>query len=160
MVVTAVAPIAQACYKEATLISTGDGDMRIEVGEEVVWMMHISVSNWWGTEDFTDVVVKDNLGAELEVDDIVSVSHGYVEMTLTGKSDKVHLVWYVGTLTPGERAHLYFQVSTDINPGGKQEYTSAGWYELNSGPTAKYRQLGTLYSYEVPSIWIQVLPPD
>lgn len=155
---TAAAPIAHACYKEADLMSTGDGDMIIEVGEEVVWMMHISTSNWWGTDDFTDVVVKDNLGAELEIDRIVSVSHGTVDIRLTGKSEKVHLTWYVGTLAPGERAHLYFEVSTDYNPGGKQEYTTPGWYELNSGPTAKYRVLGKRYSYEASNIWIEVLP--
>lgn len=155
---TAVSPIAQACYKEAELMSTGDGDMIIEVGEEVVWMFHISASNWWGTDVWTDYVVTDKLGAELEIDFIANVSHGTVEIRLTGKSEKVHLTWYIGTLAPGERAHLYFQVSTDINPGGKQEFTSPGWYELNSGPTAKYRVLGEQYSYEATTLGIEVLP--
>ncbi|MGD8506199.1 MAG: hypothetical protein PVF15_05985 [Candidatus Bathyarchaeota archaeon] len=155
---TAVSPIAQACYKEAELISTGDGDMIIEVGEDVVWLFHISVSNWWGTNDFTDVVVTDKLGAELEIDSPFNMTHGTVEIRLTGKSEKVHLTWYVGTLSPGERAHLYFLVSTDINPGGKQEYTTPGWYELNSGPTAKYRVLGEQYSYEANTLGIWVEP--
>ncbi len=158
--VTQATPIAYACYKEARLVSTGDGDMRIEVGENVVWLMHISVSNWRSSGDYTDVVVKDNLGAELEIDSIDSVTQGTVDWYTTGKSEKVHLTWSVGTLAPGERVHLYFYVSTDHNPAGKQCYTSPGWYELNSGPTMKYMWQGHQDSYEASSIWIQVLNPD
>jgi hypothetical protein len=158
--VAQVTPIAHACYKEAELIRTEDGDMRIEVGENVVWLMHISVSNWRSSGDYTDIKVKDNLGAELEIDSPFNMTQGSVSVRLTGKSEKVHLLWFVGTLAPGERAHLYFLVSTDHNPAGKQCYTSPGRYELNSGPTMKYMWQGHQHSYEADSIWITVHTPD
>lgn len=155
-----VTPIAYACYKEAELISTEDGDMRIEVGENVVWLMIISVSNWRSSGDYTEVMVKDNLGAELEIDSPFNMTQGNVEVRLTGKSEKVHLFWFVGTLAPGERAYLFFFVSTDYNPAGKQSYTSPGRYELNSGPTMIYMWQGHRHSYEADSIWITVHTPD
>lgn len=158
--VAQVTPMAYACCKEADLIRTEDGDMRIEVGENVVWLMHLIASNWRSSGDYTDVMVKDNLGAELEIDSPFNMTQGDVEVRLTGKSRKVHLFWHVGTLAPGESAHLFFLVSTDLNPAGKQEYTSPGCYELNSGPTMKYMWQGHSHSCEADSIWITVHTPD
>ena len=155
-----VTPLAHACYKEADLIRTEDGDMRIEVGENVVWLMHITVSNWRSSGDYTHVMVKDNLGAELEIDSPFNMTHGDVEALLTGKSKKVHLFWHVGTLAPGEEAHLFFLASTDLNSAGRQCYTSPGCYELNSGPTMKYMWQGHSHSCEADSIWITVHTPD
>ncbi len=154
------APLVYACSKEADLIRTEDGDMRIEVDENVVWLMHITVGNWRSSGDYTDVMVKDNLGAELEIDSPFNMTQGDVKACLTGKSKKVHLFWSVGTLAPGEEAHLFFLVSTDLNPSGKQCYTSCGRYELNSGPTMKYMWQGHQHSLEADSIWITVHTPD
>ncbi len=153
-------PTAHACHKEALLIKTEDLDMRIEVGEDVVWLMHITVSNWRSSGDYTNVMVKDNLGAELEIDSPFNMTQGDVKACLTGKSKKVHLFWHVGTLAPGEEAHLLFVVSTDLNPVGKQCYTSPGRYELNSGPTMIYVWQGHQHSYEGDSIWVTVHTPD
>ncbi len=157
---TQVTPLAYACHKEAYLIKTEDGDMRIEVGEDVVWLMHITVSNWRSSGDYTDVVVSDRLGAELEIDSPFNMTQGNIEARLTGKSLKIHLFWHVGTLAPGEEAHLFFIASTDLNPAGKQEYTSPGRYELNSGPTMIYMWQGHQHSYDAHSIWVAVHTPD
>jgi hypothetical protein len=78
----------------------------------------------------------------------------------TGKSDKVHLFWYIGDLAPGETARLILLVSTDLNPAGHQEYTEPGVYEMNSGATLKFidplqdMQLSAVTD----SIYVTVLP--
>ena len=58
---------ASACHKSAELVSTGDGDMIVEVGEESVWLTTIYLINDQGAP-MTDVVVTDKLGGELEID--------------------------------------------------------------------------------------------
>jgi len=148
----------QACAKTASLVSTGDGDMIIETGENIVWKIAIWLNNWQD-QDWTDVVVRDNLNAELEIDSIQQPSIGSAYYYTKGKSEKVVLIWNVGTLPAKTKAHLVFYVSTDINPGGHQEYTSPGEYTLNSGPVVKWRVDGVKgkYSEEIPSIYITVV---
>ncbi|MHC4352643.1 MAG: hypothetical protein ACYS0H_07990 [Planctomycetota bacterium] len=116
---------------------THPGIMPLPMGEEIGWVMEIRVVN---TFPFImqDVVVKDNLAAELEVDGY-SAETGEVELETKGKSKKVKLTWTVGTLFPGSRSSLRVYVSTDLNPAGKQEYTSPGCYELNSGSVVKFK---------------------
>jgi len=55
----------------------------------------------------------------------------------TGKSVKAHFMWNVGPMIEGETKTIFVIVSTDTNPAGWQEYTSCGWYDLNSGATVK-----------------------
>lgn len=55
----------------------------------------------------------------------------------TGKSTKVHFMWEIGAMAAGEERVLFLVISTDMNPAGKQEYTSPGEYELNSGAVVK-----------------------
>jgi hypothetical protein len=55
----------------------------------------------------------------------------------TGKSTKVHFMWNIGSMAAGEERVLFLVISTDLNPAGKQEYTSCGDYELNSGAVVK-----------------------
>jgi hypothetical protein len=153
---------ANACHKTAYLISTGDGDMRIEVGEKIVWQLVIMIHNdpaLYGTSPYIDVVVTDNLGAELQIDDYYA-TRGDVSWYTTGKSEKVHLEWTVNQLPVNWYAYLYLTVSTDLNPAGRQEYTSPGCYELNSGPTMKFMVDGSQQSIEMNSIMIEVLMPD
>jgi len=142
------------------LICTGDGDIVIETEENIVWEMEIVIQNYWGSLPWTNIVVTDKLAAELELDSPfpLSITQGTVSNYTTGKSKKVHLTWVVGTLNPNEVARLKFRVSTDLNPAGKQEYTTPGCYELNSGPTMKFKVGGIQYSEEMPSIWVEVLP--
>jgi len=159
LIATQAMPAANAWYKRAYFVSDGDDDGIIETGENVVWVIEIYVYNDVGSM-MTDIVVTDNLAAELEIDSLDQVTQGTVSWYTTGKSEKVHLTWDVGTLTPETAAYILFKVSTDLNPSGKQEYTSPGEYELNSGPTVKYRVNGVQYSFEIPPIMITVLPPD
>lgn len=106
-----------------------------------------------------DVVVTDNLAAELQIDDY-STTRGTVSWYTTGKSEKVHLEWTMDNLPANWNAYLYLTVSTDLNPAGRQEYTSPGCYELNSGPTMKFMVDGSQQSIEMNSIMIEVLMPD
>lgn len=155
-----------ACHKSATLLSTGDGDMIIEVGEVVVWEMEIYLRNLgqFGTTGltWTNIVVKDQLAAELEVDlGTVSYTQGTVDFYLKkGKMSKWYFIWEAGDLAPGDSATLTFNVYTGLNPAGKQEYTSNGTRVLNSGAVYKFRADGTKYSDVMPGITIEVLPKD
>jgi hypothetical protein len=157
---TQATPSASACSKYAELISTGDGDRRVEVGENVVVKIAIAIMHtWhWSTEDWTDVVVTDRLAAEWEIDSIDHVGKGTVSWYTTGNSEKVHLTWYIGTLSPGELVWLNFTISTDLNPAGRQEFTSPGIYELNSGPVMKWMASGMQWSNELNSLEIGVDP--
>jgi len=73
-----------------------------------------------------------------------------------GKSEKVFLFWDIGTHEPGEYATLYLTMATDLNPAGKQEYTSPGTYELNSGAVVKKIYDGVQYSWETGQLSIEV----
>lgn len=56
----------------------------------------------------------------------------------TGTSHKIHFEWSIGTIYPDEFIGIIIGASTDQNPKGKQEYTTPGTYELNSGATLKF----------------------
>jgi hypothetical protein len=126
----------------------------------VVWIARICIIN---TDNYcyTDLVITDHWGAELAGQ---SMDYPFVNLQPTihtrGKSHKqsfegqYRLTWYVtyisgdvsdpddvdnsGELCPGESAHIEMYVWTDLNPAGRQEYTSPGDYTLNSGPTDKW----------------------
>jgi len=151
-----------ACHKTASLTYEQWPNGIVEVGEEVQWRIDIVLA--LGLPDVTpgtvleDCVVTDNLAAELEIDQIILVTHGYADYYTTGRSDKAHLTWHVGNLGYMEWATLSFYVSTDINPAGRHEYTSPGTYYLNSGPTLKYHIDGTQYSLEMNNVMVTVYP--
>jgi len=147
-----------ACYKAVYPVSDGDGDGILETDEKIVMIMAIILYNE-NSSVMTNIVITDNLNAELDIDLAYGFrkTQGTVSYSLSGKTDKWSIVWNIGTLMPGERAVLWFQVFTDINPGGNQEYTTPGTYELNSGPTLKYKLSGVKYSEVFPPITIDVL---
>lgn len=122
------------------------------VGADVHWQMAISIAPPGGLSgSITDVVVSDRFGAEWEIEEITTVSQGTVTTWTKGASEKVFLEWDVGTLDLGEMAYIIIQISTDLNPSGKQEYTSPGCYELNSGAVLKFTFEGKQYSaYTLP----------
>jgi len=135
------------CVKAPTQVTT-------TVGKDASWWIKINVSlpSWWGGP-IENVVVTDRFGAEIEIDEPFprTISHGTVYYTTKGKSEKVFLTWNIGTLNPGETAILRFVISTDKNPAGKQEYTSPGCYELNSGAVLKFTFEGKQHSaYTLP----------
>jgi len=59
----------------------------------------------------------------------------------TGKSCKAHFQWIIGPMEENENKRIYIVISTDINPGGQQEFTSPGTHFLNSGATVKVYKL-------------------
>lgn len=119
---------------------TDDCDGVVEVGEEAWWWFTIRVQNNMKDTTMYNVVVTDNLGGELEVNDQGYCDYwkGKLTITLRGETEKVSFKWEIGDLAPGEEAHLHLKVSTDINPGGHQSYTSPGEKQLNSGAVLKF----------------------
>jgi len=65
------------------------------------------------------------------------INFGAFRIFWTGNSCKVHFRWTIGDMTADETEVIYLVISTDLNPGGKQEFTSPGTYFLNSGATVK-----------------------
>jgi hypothetical protein len=102
---------------------------------------------------------KDNI---IDMRDLHTVAkHLGLTLWTTGKSEKVHLYWYIGDLAPGETARIIILVSTDLNPAGHQEYTEPGIYEMNSGATLKFQDCtGTQLSASTDSIYVTVLPEE
>jgi hypothetical protein len=76
--------------------------------------------------------VEDRFGGELTV--VEDSSDAIV--TTSGNSAKPKLTWTVGDLGPGEKKSLALMVSTDVNPGGQQEYSSPGGV-LRLGPSVR-----------------------
>jgi uncharacterized repeat protein (TIGR01451 family) len=120
--------------------------LTVSVGEDVQWAIVMDIVNTF-SYTMEDTIIKDNFGAEIELDDFdsskpeideVLITHGTWSYRLKGKSQKVSLHWDIGDLLPTETARLVLLVSTDKNPAGHQEYSSPGVYELNSGATLKF----------------------
>jgi hypothetical protein len=91
--------------------------------------------------DITNLVVEDRLGGDLE---FISASPPPLTPITKGNSDKVFLEWGPVTLAADSYIEIILTVATDVNPGtgnnkkpGKQEYTSEGIHDLNSGANAK-----------------------
>lgn len=133
-----------------------DGDGIIEVGEPVSFRVVIIVDNDSG-QDWTNVVVKDRFGAEIDVTGD-NASQGAVTLTTKGKSEKEFLTWDIGDLDDGESATLVLDAETDITPGGDQSYTECSLHEFNSGAVVKFRnEAGKQRSFETGGIVVSVL---
>jgi hypothetical protein len=116
----------------------GDGDGIIEVGENIVWDFTITLYNSYAWP-MVDAFVWDRFGAEIEIDEVLYVEPGTDFWYKTkGKSEKVFLYWDIGDIPAGATVTLKLQISTDLNPSGRQEYTSPGDYTLNSGAVLKF----------------------
>ena len=126
---------------------------------DVHWWVGIYVENIDGDdiEDMEDVVVKDRLGGDLELDEVEYVDGTTDDSYTTGKTEKVHLIWSeIGDLEDEDGAYLLIEISTDVNTGrgtannpgnsgknpkgGHQEYTDdvCTEHELNSGAVLKF----------------------
>jgi hypothetical protein len=55
----------------------------------------------------------------------------------SGTTHKVHFEWYIGELKAGKTITVTIGISTDLNPGGKQEFTSTCEHCINSGAVVK-----------------------
>jgi len=138
-------------------IADADGDGIIEVGEIITYTFHFTVSNNSG-EDWTNVVVKDNFAADLDVTDPLDPD---VTLTLKGNSAKESLSWNVGSLVDGASAELVLTAVTDLNPAGHQEYTECSYHDINSGATLKYKdENNKQQSASTESITVSVLTED
>ena len=127
-----------------------------DLNTETQWTLVISVTNPF---EYTmeNTVITDRFGAEIEIDEEVSITHGTCSFTTKGKSEKVFLTWNIGDILEGETAQLILLVSTDLNPAGKQEYSTPGVYEMNSGATLKFNDLEQKQHSEVTdSIYVTV----
>ncbi|MFC2031678.1 hypothetical protein ACFLWA_13240 [Chloroflexota bacterium] len=133
-----------------------DGDGTIEEGEKVTFDQWITVDNHSG-EDWTDVKVKDNFGAELAVT-FSAPSAGTVESHTKGNSQKVKMKWWeISDLGDGTGASLQITAETDLNPGGNQSYTECGVHEYNSGATLwVWDEEGKKQSFETEAILVEV----
>jgi len=153
-----------ACHKDIYLISTGDGDAIIETGELIVMHVQIVVGNGGDQgipfETWNDVLVKDHFGAEWELASPLTASQGSASYSIVGGSDQLRIMWNVGTLEPNQIETLDFDIRTDHNPAGKQEFTTPGIYAINSGATMKCNINNVQYSLEMNPVYITVLPPD
>jgi len=126
----------------------------IPMGSPVTWWIHFEITAYSAMEQ---VVVTDNLGGELGI--VLPeylITQGHTHVTYFGATQKVHLLWDVGNLNPGDHVELIIEIYTDLNPGGQQEYTSPGCYALNSGATLKFYYNGVKYSATTDPIIITV----
>jgi hypothetical protein len=157
-------PLGIACNGEDHIICkkvkySDDGDGIIEVGEKVDFLEVIQVHNSSGMP-WTNVVVKDRWGAEIDVT-AATPTHGTAALTTKGKSEKEFLEWVIGNLADGETASLVLRSVTDLNPAAHQEYTECSYHEFNSGAVLKFRNPdGKQRSYETGGIIASVLTED
>lgn len=123
-------------FSKKVCIIPDDGDIYVDLNEDVHWRLTITVHNinpW----PMYDVVVTDRLAAELEVNSVVSISPGTTVMFRVKGNTKI--TWTIGTLCPCEEVTLVLEISPR-EKNGKQAYTSEGCYEINSGATLKYKK--------------------
>jgi hypothetical protein len=152
----------------------GDGDGIIEVGENIIWWFTISLYNGYDWP-MVDAFIWDRFGAEIEIDDYdpstpevvdeVDITYGEWDFKTIGKSKKVFLTWDLslveGDFPADTSAVLKLQISTDLNPSGKQEYTTPGTYELNSGAVLKFKNPdGIQLSAHTPILEVTVVEPN
>jgi hypothetical protein len=88
--------------------------------------------------EISDVIVKDNFGANLDVSFVSSTKGTYTQYA-NKPSRQQRFEWNIGTLAPFETVTLKLKVTTSLNPAKKQEFTEAGLKILNSGATVKWR---------------------
>ena len=120
-----------------------DGPDIVETHSKHYWTLLITITNT-GESSANDVIVKDVLPAELGLTDYTA-SMGCLIHEPTGEvmSGASHLTWELGTLAPDESATLSLEITTLLNPGGNQEFTSPGNYSLNDGAWATANDTAT-----------------
>ena len=146
-------------FSKAIATSTEPDPYNVPMHTDVHWLLRIEIENIAGDDIITmeDVVVKDNLGGDLEMHlcfsgcdypgkQLIQPPSPAPEVSKkSGKTEKLHLSWDLAVLSDEDLTQLYLEISTDVNPGqkkkdpvGKNEYTSDGEHDLNSGATLKF----------------------
>jgi hypothetical protein len=139
--------------------STNEPWSVVPVETDVHWLLRIDVKNILNDNILimSDIVVKDNLGGDLELHLIGDLERKIPQFfsieplikKTSGRTEKLHLIWGLAQglldLEDDEFHVLNFEISTDLNPGkgkknpeGHQEYTSTGTHYLNSGAVLKF----------------------
>jgi hypothetical protein len=158
--------LAEECEGDAHIVCKKvkyldeDRDGIIEVGEPVRFLEVIQVHNP-SPSGWTMTRVEDRWGAEIDVEIRPLFNNPpaptTAALTTKGKSAKEFLFWDIGTLSSGQTLNLVMDAFTDLNPAGKQEYTSPGVYEFNSGVVLKFKDAdGVQQSFETGTVWVTV----
>ncbi|MHC4657781.1 MAG: hypothetical protein ACYS83_01205 [Planctomycetota bacterium] len=145
-------------FNKAIATSTEADPYNVPMHTDVHWLLRIEIENITSDEiaSMENVVVKDNLGGDLEMH-LTFIGGQYPGKVLpqppsqaptvdkkSGKTEKLHLSWSLADLGNGAITQLFLEISTDVNDGQgkksvpKNEYTSDGPHDLNSGATLKF----------------------
>lgn len=137
----------------------------VPLGEEWYLDMTITVHAWDDLTPDTDIYVEDGIGADLVVDEYTA-SSGDVDDFQPGngkcknKMSATKIGWTIDDPTTCEDYTLDIVVHTDLNPKDKQEYTSIGEHELNSGPEVWFTYNDTLYMLQGPPVMVTVVDDE
>ncbi|HUV25384.1 MAG TPA: hypothetical protein VMW26_08150, partial [Methanomassiliicoccales archaeon] len=150
-------------YEGPTLSKTADGPDVVIVGNNNSWEFTFIVKNNFDY-DMVDAILKDHFGAELDyiADSVMANLLTEYDISYSkGKMKQVRMEWSLEQIVEGEAFMLQMTVYTKLNPAGKQEYTSSGTYDLNSGATLKwYDDRGKKHSLETGSIQVVAVFPE
>jgi hypothetical protein len=119
-------PLAFATTNDGVCITkeiTCGGSTTVTQDQYNYWWVTITLTNG-NSFDITNVVVSDRFGGEFGVTIQSGPSQGDVAFSYSGATEKVSMLWTIGTLTAGSTATLTLYVYTDTNPAGRQEFTS------------------------------------
>jgi len=154
------------------------GEEWVPLFTKIKWTVTFYVPNNSGN-DWTDVVLRDRFGAELDVYGTTYTLNGdthditplpILQITKNPPGDaqgvgfhyskakkmpQLRITWYIDDLDAGEMETLSFNVVTRLNPGGNQEFTSPGLHILNSGAVLKWRDADNKQdSMSTPSVYV------
>jgi hypothetical protein len=107
----------------------------LPLGEDLKFTMEINVRNHFNFA-MEDLEVRDDLPAEFEVDECLSLDMGGIVLrTMKGKAKKTRWTCTIGDLdsnssNAADGVSLKLIVSTALNPAGKQHFISPGWYDV------------------------------
>jgi len=144
-----------ACYQTNDQAKTPVDPDTLLLGTEYTFEMTITIN---AAMALTDVIVVDGIGADLG--NVVTDPWGIPTKAGKGKNGATKVTWtYAGMDASDGDVLLKITASTDINPAGKQEFTSPGEHVLNSGPVVSFTYAGCRYSVQGPPVMVTVVEP-
>ena len=108
------------------------GNVTVPIKTNQSWTMRIEITSRGSEKEFT---VKDVIPAEFEVDiNQTSATNGTYTFVKEGAGNmgSTHMKWVV-TVGQGKSEYIDITIYTKLNPGGQQEFTEPGFYNLNDG---------------------------
>jgi len=153
--------VPYAGFSKQVVRCTEDDPYNVPWHMDVHWLLLVQVVNVEddAIDEMTDLVVKDNLGGDLEVHTSYNEgdypgkvfinpppTSGTLDIVEKGNTKKLKLTWedIDDIINDGDSESIWIEVSTDVNPGqakktdGVNEYTELGPHDLNSGATLKF----------------------